>query len=354
MSHYFCHPTNAWWNGINGARTNKSRWSSSRETHLWDTRFRGRVWSSCRVIPRKFKIPVMRRTRRVGAFRGSPSCFGIFSTTQTKNGTETMSAGYYLWKRRNVIRQKSTIDHWWRPHYSSVDKTDWRKSLRSVAHCGPSHFTPRTCIRGYGKKQKTKQKKSVYSERQKKCKRKRIEAKNAGIVSTAGTSQRESQGQRPRIPPPSLTSADLIRKAPLPVLCTFPPPTLKTELLLRSKWIGWWKWTHGQFIDGALGFYLIFFLLLFQRNKTGRGTRQRGTCFRSFLASRRCNRSTELCLSHRYLQKIIKKTFRLYTAESRRRSLGLQVVAGGATVACQTLCVFVNSSKTPVWIMTPY
>ena len=155
-------------------------------------------------------------------------------------------------------------------------------------------------------------------------------------------------------PPPSLTSADLIRKAPLPVLCTFPPPTLKTELLLRSKWIGWWKWTHGQFIDGALGFYLIFFLLLFQRNKTGRGTRQRGTCFRSFLASHRCNRSPELCLSHRYLQKIIKKTFRLYTAESRRRSLGLQVVAGGATVACQTLCVFVNSSKTPVWIMTPY
>ena len=97
-----------------------------------------------------------------------------------------------------------------------------------------------------------------------------------------------------------------------------------------------------------------FFLLLFQRNKTGRGTRQRGTRFRSFLASRRCNRSTELCLSHRYLQKIIKKTFRLYTAESRRCSLGLQVVAGGATVACQTLCVFVNSSKTPVWIMTPY
>ena len=97
-----------------------------------------------------------------------------------------------------------------------------------------------------------------------------------------------------------------------------------------------------------------FFLLLFQRNKTGRGTRQRGTRFRSFLASHRCNRSTELCLSHRYLQKIIKKTFRLYTAESRRRSLGLQVVAGGATVACQTLCVFVNSSKTPVWIMTPY
>ena len=354
MSHYFCHPTNAWWNGINGARTNKSRWSSSRETHLWDTRFRGRVWSSCRVIPRKFKIPVMRRTRRVGAFRGSPSCFGIFSTTQTKNGTETMSAGYYLWKRRNVIRQKSTIDHWWRPHYSSVDKTDWRKSLRSVAHCGPSHFTPRTCIRGYGKKQKTKQKKSVYSERQKKCKRKRIEAKNAGIVSTAGTSQRESQGQRPRIPPhlPWLVQIWLGRP---PSLSCAPSPL---PLLKLS-----YCWGQSGSADGNehTGNSLMvpldsiwFFLLLFQRNKTGRGTRQRGTRFRSFLASRRCNRSTELCLSHRYLQKIIKKTFRLYTAESRRRSLGLQVVAGGATVACQTLCVFVNSSKTPVWIMTPY
>ena len=116
--------------------------------------------------------------------------------------------------------------------------------LTGENHCGALHTVVQAISHrvpafvGTGRSRKQNKKKSMYNERQKKCKRKRIEAKNAGIVSTAGTSQRESQGQRPRIPPPSLTSADLIRKAPLPVLCTFPPPTLKTELLLRSKWIG--------------------------------------------------------------------------------------------------------------------